>query len=136
MGGPFKGGECSWVTSARASSDAPSHMQKHCHIVVFGIDSKWGMISLDQYLDQQLSRGRLILRPEDRVAGAPNPVRWLDPLMSYLGLDYRISLLRAAAQAVMVFQVIVPKQLRALDIGRHRLQRPSPKPTCPIGSGK
>ena len=42
--------------------------------------------------------------------------------MSYLGLDYRISLLRAAAQAVMVFQVIVPKQLRALDIGRHRLQ--------------
>ena len=70
----------------------------------------------------------LILRPEDRVAGAPDPVRWIDPLMKYLGLDYRISLLRAAAfhgashQAAMVFQVIVPKQLRALDIGRHRLQ--------------
>lgn len=56
------------------------------------------------------------------MAGAPDPVRWIDPLMSYLGLDYRISLLRAAAQAAMVFQVIVPKQLRALDIGRHRLQ--------------
>lgn len=70
----------------------------------------------------------LILRPEDRVAGAPNPVRWIDPLMKYLDLDYRISLLRAAAfhgashQAAMVFQVIVPKQLRAFDIGRHRLQ--------------
>ncbi len=70
----------------------------------------------------------LILRPEDRVAGAPDPVRWIDPLMKYLGLDYRISLLRAAAfhgashQAAMVFQVIVPKQLRAFDIGRHRLQ--------------
>ena len=70
----------------------------------------------------------LILRPEDRVAGAPDPVRWVDPLMNYLSLDYRISLLRAAAfhgathQAAMVFQVIVPKQLRALDIGRHRLQ--------------
>ncbi|MCP4766714.1 MAG: hypothetical protein GY875_10630 [Gammaproteobacteria bacterium] len=70
----------------------------------------------------------LILRPEDRVSGAPDPVRWIDPLMKYLGLDYRISLLRAAAfhgashQAVMVFQVIVPKQLRAFDIGRHRLQ--------------
>lgn len=70
----------------------------------------------------------LILRPEDRVTGAPDPVRWIDPLMNYLSLDYRISLLRAAAfhgsshQAAMVFQVIVPKQLRAIEIGRHRLQ--------------
>lgn len=70
----------------------------------------------------------LILRPEDRVVGAPDPVRWIDPLMKYLELDYRISLLRAAAfhgashQAAMVFQVVVPKQLRGFDIGRHRLQ--------------
>jgi len=70
----------------------------------------------------------LILRPEDQVAGAPDPVRWIDPLMKYLGIDYRISVLRAAAfhgsshQAAMVFQVIVPKQLRAFEIGRHRLQ--------------
>ena len=129
---------------------------------------KWGMASLDHYIDELLSRGRawfsreealealglssdafivaarrlakkqrlvsprrgfyLILRPEDRVAGAPDLVRWIDPLMKYLGLDYRISLLRAAAfhgsshQAAMVFQVIAPKQLRAFDMGRHRLQ--------------
>ncbi len=70
----------------------------------------------------------LVLRPEDRVAGAPDPVRWIEPLMQYLRLDYRISLLRAAAfhgsshQAAMVFQVIVPKQLRPFDLGRHRIQ--------------
>lgn len=71
----------------------------------------------------------LILRPEDRGAGgAPDPVRWIDPLMQYLGIGYRISLLRAAAfhgsshQAAMVFQVIAPQQLRDIDIGRHRLQ--------------
>src|SRR3569623_157386 len=70
----------------------------------------------------------LILRPEDQMAGAPDPVRWIDPLMKYQGLDYRISLLRAAAfhgsshQAAMVFQVVVPKQLRDFEIGRHRLQ--------------
>ena len=70
----------------------------------------------------------LILRPEDRMTGAPDPVRWIDPLMRYQGLDYRISLLRAAAfhgsshQAAMVFQVVVPKQLRDFEIGRHRLQ--------------
>jgi predicted transcriptional regulator of viral defense system len=70
----------------------------------------------------------LVLRPEDQVAGAPDPARWIDPLMKHQGLDYRISLLRAAAfhgsshQAAMVFQVIVPKQLRDLEIGRHRLQ--------------
>lgn len=127
-----------------------------------------GMASLDQYLDEQLGRGRaylsrkealdrlklapeafsaaltrqikkrrlanprhgfyLILRPEDQVSGVPDPVRWIDPLMKHQGVDYRISLLRAAAfhgsshQAAMVFQVIVPKQLRAFEIGRHRLQ--------------
>jgi hypothetical protein len=70
----------------------------------------------------------LILRPEDRAAGAPDPVRWIDPLMRHLGVDYRISLLRAAAfhgsshQAAMVFQVVAPRQLRNLEIGRHRLQ--------------
>lgn len=129
---------------------------------------KWGMASLDHYIDELRSRGRawfsreealealglssaafigaarrlakrqrlasprrgfyLILRPEDRVSGAPDPARWIDPLMKYLNLDYRISLLRAAAfhgashQAAMVFQVVIPKQLRAFDIGRHRLQ--------------
>lgn len=70
----------------------------------------------------------LILRPEDQVAGAPDPVRWIDPLMQHQGLDYRISLLRAAAfhgashQAAMVIQIIVSKQLRDFEIGRHRLQ--------------
>ena len=70
----------------------------------------------------------LVLRPEDQMAGAPDPVRWIDPLMKHQGLDYRISLLRAAAfhgashQAAMVFQVVAPKQLRDFEIGRHRLQ--------------
>ncbi len=70
----------------------------------------------------------LILRPEDRITGAPDPVKWIDPLMKHQGIDYRISLLRAAAfhgsshQAAMVFQIIVPRQLRNFDLGRHRLQ--------------
>jgi len=70
----------------------------------------------------------LILRPEDHLMGAPDPVRWIDPLMVFLGLDYRISLLRAASfhgsshQAAMIFQVIAPKQLRPVEIGRHRIQ--------------
>ncbi len=126
------------------------------------------MALLDQYLDQQLARGRayfsrqealralglvpqnfaaaisrlirkrrlanprhgfyLILRPEDRALGAPDPAHWIDPMMKHQGIDYRISLLRAAAfhgsshQAAMVLQVVVPKQLRGFEIGRHRLQ--------------
>lgn len=70
----------------------------------------------------------LILRPEDWAAGAPDPACWIDPLMNDLGLDYRISLLRAAAfygashQAAMVFQVVVPKQLPGIELGRHRIQ--------------
>lgn len=70
----------------------------------------------------------LILRPEDRVAGAPDPARWIDPLMRYQQIDYRVSLLRAAAyhgsshQAAMTFQVIAPKQLRGIEIGRQRIE--------------
>ncbi len=70
----------------------------------------------------------LILRPEDRFAGAPDPAQWIGPLLRHQGLDYRVSLFRAAAwhgashQAAMVFQVVVPRQLRDLNIGRHRLQ--------------
>ena len=70
----------------------------------------------------------LILRPEDQISGAPDPIRWIDALIKYQGLDYRIALLRAAAfhgsshQAAMVFQVIVPRQLRDFETGRHRLQ--------------
>ena len=70
----------------------------------------------------------LILRPEDRFAGAPDPEYWIDPVMKYLQLDYRVSLLRAAAwhgashQAAMVFQVVAPKQLRAIEIGYQRIQ--------------
>ncbi len=69
----------------------------------------------------------LILRPEDRSAGAPDPAQWIGPLMKHQRLDYRVSLLRAAAlhgashQAAMVFQVVAPKQLRDLNVGCHRL---------------
>jgi predicted transcriptional regulator of viral defense system len=70
----------------------------------------------------------LILRPEDRALGAPDPARWIDPLMKHLGVDYRVSLLRAAAfhgsahQAAMVFQVICPRQLPKIEIGRQRIE--------------
>ena len=70
----------------------------------------------------------LILRPEDQIAGAPDPAQWIDPLMTYQGLDYRVSMLRAAAfhgsshQAAMVFQVVAPRQLRDIELGRHRVQ--------------
>lgn len=66
----------------------------------------------------------LILRPEDRALGAPDPARWIDPMMKFLEVDYRISLLRAAAfhgsthQAAMVFQVIAARQLPDIELGR------------------
>jgi predicted transcriptional regulator of viral defense system len=93
--------------------------------------------ALNMALTRQARKGRLanprhgfylILRPEDRAIGAPDPARWIDPLMKSLGLDYRITLLRAAAfhgsshQAAMVFQLIVPRQMRGFEIGRHRLE--------------
>lgn len=60
--------------------------------------------------------------------GAPDPAGWIAPLMRYQGVDYRVSLLRAAAfhgasrQAAMVFQVVAPKQFRDITIGRQHIQ--------------
>ncbi|MFN8060359.1 MAG: type IV toxin-antitoxin system AbiEi family antitoxin [Vicinamibacterales bacterium] len=70
----------------------------------------------------------LILRPEDYVFGAPPVSQWIDPLMRHLGIDYRISLLSAAQfhgsahQAPQEFQVIVPKQVRRIFMGRQRVR--------------
>lgn len=70
----------------------------------------------------------LMLQPGDRALGAPDPARWIDPLMKFLAVDYRISLLRAAAfhgashQAAMIFQVIAPRQLPDITLGRQRIQ--------------
>lgn len=69
----------------------------------------------------------LIVRPEEQTMG-PDPNRWIDPLMRFLQVDYRISLLRAAAfhgashQAAMTFQVITPRQLQPIVIGRNRVE--------------
>jgi predicted transcriptional regulator of viral defense system len=102
-------------------------------LAALGVSPKTlNMALLRQARKRRLARPRhgfyLILRPEDRTTGAPDPVRWIDPLMKYLQVDYRVALLRASAfhgashQAAMVFQVIVPKQLRSFEIGRHRLE--------------
>ena len=70
----------------------------------------------------------LIVRPEQRAAGAADPAEWIDPLMKHQGVGYRVSLLRAAVhygsshQAAMIFQVVAPRQLRDLTLGAHRLQ--------------
>lgn len=69
----------------------------------------------------------LILRPEDR-GRTPPVVNWIDPLMKHIGLDYRIGLLGAACyhgashQAPMIFQVIVPEQLRDFDIDGNQVR--------------
>lgn len=76
----------------------------------------------------KLRRGFFVtVRPEDRVVG-PDPVLWIDALMAFLNLDYRVSLLSAAAfhgsshQAGMAFQVVVPRQLPRVVMGRRRVE--------------
>lgn len=92
----------------------------------------WGQSAVRLVRSRRLVSPRrgfyLILRPEDQVLGAPDPVRWIDAFMHHLKLDYRISMLRAAAfhgsshQSAMLFQLIVPRQVRPVTIGRHKLQ--------------
>lgn len=70
----------------------------------------------------------LIVRPEERAFGAPEPAKWIGPFMTFVNADYRVSLLRAAAfhgsthQAPMVLQVISPRQLPKIELGRQRIE--------------
>jgi predicted transcriptional regulator of viral defense system len=69
----------------------------------------------------------LILTPEDKAQGAPDPKRWIHALMKHQGTDYRISLLAAAqfhgaAQEAHALQLIVPGTLRDFAAGQHRLE--------------
>jgi len=100
-------------------------------------------VALGTAFTRQIRKGRLanprhgfylILRPEAaadadaEIERVPDPTLWIDALMKHQGIDYRISLLRAVAFHGMVhqdapaFQIILPKQVRDFEIGRHRLQ--------------
>src|SRR5215204_5713602 len=114
---------------ARLSATAQIICRNEHIVSIYAYDL--GMPTIEQYLDDQLKRGRayfsrekalsalastpvalsaaltrqikkgrlanprqgfyLVLRPEDQTAGAPDPVRWIDPLMKHLKADYRIS---------------------------------------------
>jgi predicted transcriptional regulator of viral defense system len=114
-------------------SQGKAYFSRHEAMAALDVKPKAFLAAAERLIRKQriapLKRGfYLVLRPEDRVRGAPDPGQWIDPLMRHLGVPYRISLLRAAAfhgsthQAVMVFQVIAPKQIADLVIGRHRVQ--------------
>jgi hypothetical protein len=70
----------------------------------------------------------VIVPPEHRTMGLPPVEWWLDDLMAYLGQDYYLGLLSAAAAAgsshfpPMETQVVTTKWLRPIETGRHRIR--------------
>lgn len=69
----------------------------------------------------------VIVPPEYRAFGAPEPPWYIDALMAYEGRPYYVGLLSAAAlhgathQAVMAFQVVTDKQLPKFRAGRSQV---------------
>lgn len=69
----------------------------------------------------------IIVPPEFRVMGAPPPDWWLDDYMAHLGVPYYVGLLSAAEWhgsshfAVMESQVMVPRRLKPIKVGRTRI---------------
>jgi hypothetical protein len=70
----------------------------------------------------------VIVPPEHRTMGLPPVEWWLDDLMAYLGQDYYLGLLSAAASAgsshfpPMETQVVTTKWLRPIETGRLRIR--------------
>lgn len=68
------------------------------------------------------------IEPEYRTWGAPDPMAYIDDMMAYLGTDYRIGWLSAAAlhgashHAAQIFQVAVERPIKSRIYGRSRLE--------------
>lgn len=66
--------------------------------------------------------------PEYRTWGAPDPLVYIDDMMSYLGVDYLVGWLSSAARhgashhAAQVFQVATSRMVRDRTLGRSRLE--------------
>jgi len=94
-------------------------------------DQLWGSLqrSIEATRMVSVTKGGWVpVPPEYRKSGAPPPLHFIDPMMKFLGHDYYIGFLSAAAmhgashQAPMVFQVATPALLRDRRIGQSRVQ--------------
>lgn len=98
-----------------------------------------GRVALNAALRRLALKGRLrrlrpqsdfivIVPPEYRTVGAPPSDWFIDDYMRHIGLDYYVGLLTAAMWhgsshfAVMTTQIVVPRQLRPVAIGRERIR--------------
>lgn len=86
-----------------------------------------------------LSRGLwVVVSPEYREMGAPEPMKYIDAMMSFYGHDYCVGWLSAAAlqgarhQAPQVFQVAVDSSVRGRIIGRSKLEFYNRSNVCEI----
>ena len=94
-------------------------------------DQLWGSLQRSIEANRMVSvtkGGWVPVPPEYRKSGAPPPLHFIDPMMKFLGHDYYVGFLSAAAmhgashQAPMVFQVATPALLRDRRIGHSRVQ--------------
>jgi predicted transcriptional regulator of viral defense system len=94
-------------------------------------DQLWSSLqrSIEAHRMVSVTKGGWVpVPPEYRKSGAPPPLHFVDSMMEFLGHDYYVGFLSAAAihgashQAPMVFQVATPVLLRDRRIGQSRLQ--------------
>lgn len=94
-------------------------------------DQLWGSLqrSIEARRIVSVTKGGWVpVPPEYRKSGAPPPLHFIDPMMKFMGHEYYIGFLSAAAmhgashQAPMVFQVATPALLQNRRIGQSRLQ--------------
>lgn len=70
----------------------------------------------------------LILSAQNGLACTPDPLRWIDALMSFLGVRYRVSLHQTARapdsipSSLRTYYVVVPKRLAAISVEGYRIQ--------------
>lgn len=80
-----------------------------------------------KHLVKPLSGLYVIVTPENRSTGGPDPIHYIKKLMKYAGQPYYIGLLSAALQygathqSVMELQVVTTKPIKTIRMGRHRI---------------
>lgn len=80
-----------------------------------------------RHLVKPLSGFYVIVSPENRSTGGPEPILYIKKLMKYVEQPYYIGLLSAALQhgathqPVMELQVVTTKPIKTIRMGRHRI---------------
>ena len=117
-----------WALSHGIASLSTEEVMRLCGIPANQVSQRMASLRKATKLFSPARGLWVLIPPEYRTWGAPDPMRYIDDMMGHLGTDYLVGWLSAAERhgashhAAQVFQVATGKTVKARTFGRSRLE--------------